>query len=73
MDELCDERYANPFAKIQGREQLRAAVKKAACDPSFADTVTILDMVAEGDKVAVRMKHPDGREQVTLYAALANG
>lgn len=72
IDELCDERYSLPFASIHGREQLKTAVRKAVADGTVTDRVTILEMIAEGDRVAVRAKHPDGREEAELYT-LANG
>jgi hypothetical protein len=71
-DELCDERYSAPLANLHSREELKAMVKKAMADTSFTDTVTILDMFAEGNKVALRGRHPDGREEAELYT-LANG
>jgi hypothetical protein len=66
-DELCDERYTAPLLNVHSREELKALVQKAFADPSLTDTVTILDMFSEGDKVALRGKHPDGREEAELY------
>ena len=57
---------------LHGLELLKTMAEGLVADPSFTDTVTVLDMIAEGDKVTVLAKHPDGREQLTLYA-LANG
>ena len=70
IDELCDERYSNLTAGIHGREEAKAAAKNYTGDPGLQ--LSIVDMIAEGDKVAVRIKYSNGREQVSYYT-LAKG
>lgn len=67
FDEIFDERYVQPFTSIRSREEWKALVKKAFDDPKWAGPLTILEMIAEGDRVALRFKHPNGREQVSYY------
>jgi len=62
IDELCDERYSNPFGLVRSRGELKAGLNRLVADPGPVNTVTILDTVA------VRLRYTDGREQLTLHS-----